>query len=131
MKTLIEKRRTTIQEGIDKAQQSETELLVAQQKAEEEIKSAKAQANQIIAEAKETADDHINSAKTTAQKEADSIVANADVVIEKNKVQMEKELFAKTAGLVALGVQKILDEDVNETQSAKLSERALEILKKQ
>ena len=110
VKKLVDQRRTTIQEGIDKAQQSETELLVAQQKAETEIKTAKAQANQIV-------------------EEADAIVANADVAIEKNKIQMEKELFAKTAGLVALGVQKILDEDVDAKQSAKLTERALEILK--
>ena len=129
VKKLVDQRRTTIQEGIDRAQQSVTELLVAQQKAETEIKTAKAQANQIVAEAKEKADEQINQAKSTAQKEADAIVANADVAIEKNKIQMEKELFAKTAGLVALGVQKILDEDVDAKQSAKLTERALEILK--
>jgi len=131
MKKLIDERQTTIQEGIDKAQQSETELLVAQQKADEHIKTAKAEANGIVAGAKETADEQIAHAKGTAQKEADAIVKNADVQIEKNKAQMEKELFQKTAGLVALGVQKILDEDVDQKKSAELGGRALELLKKQ
>ncbi|MFT6361082.1 MAG: F-type H+-transporting ATPase subunit b [Candidatus Paceibacteria bacterium] len=131
MKKLIDQRQTTIQEGIDKAQESETELLVAQQKATEHIKTAKAEANDIVASAKENADDQINHAKNTAQQEAAAIVKNADTQIEKNKLQMEKELLQKTAGLVALGVQKILDEDVDQKRSAELGGRALELLNKQ
>ncbi|MCA9352964.1 F0F1 ATP synthase subunit B [Patescibacteria group bacterium] len=129
VKKLIDERQATIQSGIDKAQQSETELLVAQQKAEEEIKSAKAEANQIIAEAKEVADVQVQQAKNNAHKEASQILENANVQIEKNKIQMEQELFQKTAHLVALGVQKILDEDVDQKRNATLNERALEILK--
>jgi len=109
MKKIIDDRRSMIQQGIDKAQQSETELLVAQQQAEEALKQARAEANGIVASAKETADDQLAHAKKKAQEEADAIVAKADVQIEKNKTQMEKELFEKTAGLVAMGVQKILE----------------------
>lgn len=128
---IITKRNEKIQSGIDKAQQSETELLVAKQKAEEEIKAARSQANQIVADAKETADDQIAHAKDKASKEASAIVEKASIQIEKDKVQMEKELFEKTAGLVAMGVSKILDEEVTESKNSELSKRALDILNAQ
>ena len=117
------------EQWIDQAQQSETELLVAKQKAEEHIKAAKGQANQIVADAKENADAQIANASNAAQTEAANILKNADAQIEKNKAQMEKELFEKTAGLVALGVEKILEEDVNQERNQSLNKRALDILK--
>lgn len=128
---IITERNAKIQAGIDQAQQSETELLVAQQKAEEEIKAARSQANQIVADAKETADNQIAHAKDTASKEASAIAEKAQAQIVKDKVQMEKELYEKTAGLVAMGVAKILDEEVTESKNSELSKRALDILSKQ
>lgn len=128
---IISERNEKIQSGIDQAQESETQLLVAKQKAEEEIKAARSQANQIVADAKGNADDQIAHAKDKASTEAAAIVEKAHVQIEKDKVQMEKELFEKTAGLVALGVQKILDEEVTEPKNSELSKRALDILSKQ
>lgn len=126
----ITARTEKIQAGIDQAQQSETELLVAKQKAEEEIKAARSQANQIVADAKETADEQVTHAQTRATTEAQTILDKAHAQIDKDKVTMEKELFEKTAGLVALGVQKILDEDVTESKNTELSKRALDLLNK-
>jgi len=129
VKDIIEKRKHTIEDGINNAQKSETELLMSKQKAEEEIKTAKHQANQIIATAKETGDASISLAQQTAADEASSIVAKARTQIEKDKDQMEKDLLEKTAGLVALGVEKILSEDVDPQRSVSVSKRALDILK--
>jgi F-type H+-transporting ATPase subunit b len=129
IKKLIAERQETIQTGIDQAQQSENELLVAQQKAEEEIKAAKGQANQIVADAKEQADTQISNAKGLADNEVAGILKNANAQIEKNKVQMEKELLEKTAGLVAMGVEKILEQDVDQDRNSSLNKRALDILK--
>lgn len=128
---IITERNEKIQSGIDQAQQSETELLVAKQKAEQEIKAARSQANQIVADAKETADDQLAHAKDKASTEATAIVEKAHLQIEKDKIQMEKELYEKTAGLVAMGVEKILDEEVTESKNSDLSKRALDILQKQ
>ncbi|MCI5050935.1 MAG: F0F1 ATP synthase subunit B [Candidatus Pacebacteria bacterium] len=128
---IISERKEKIQAGIDQAQQSETELLVAKQKAEEEIKAARSQANQIVADAKEVADEQIAHAKEKASNEATAIIEKAHTQIEKDKVQMEKELFEQTAGLIALGVQKILDEEVTESKNSELSNRALDILNAQ
>jgi len=126
----IAARTDKIQAGIDQAQQSETELLVAKQKSEAAIKDARSQANQIVADAKETADQQITHAKEVAGVEAQAVLDKADAKIKKDKVAMEKELFEKTAGLVALGVQKILDEDVDQSKNTELSKRALDLLNK-
>jgi len=126
---IIDARNAKIADGLDKAQQSEQALLVAEQKADEEIKTAKSQANQIVADAKEVADAQVLHATTQAEQSAAEVLKKADAQIEKNKAQMEKELLEKTAGLVALGVEKILQEDVNETRNADVNKRALDILK--
>ena len=128
---IITERNEKIQTGIDQATQSEAELLVAQQKAEEEIKAARSQANKIVADAQKTADNQIAHAKDKASLEAAAIAEKAHIQLEKNKMKMEKELFEKTAGLVALGVQKILDEEVTESKNSELSKRALDILDRQ
>lgn len=127
---IIEKRTKLIEEGVSKAEQSETELLVAKQKAEEELKQARNEANQIIAKAKESGDDLVARAEKTAAGKADEFMANAKKDLEKQKEQIEKDLLQKTAGLVALGVQKILDEDIDTKQNKSISDRALEALKK-
>lgn len=125
---IIEKRNTQIQDGLDRAQESENILAEAEQTVEQELKDAKSQANQILADAKEAADNQIAKAQNNAQEEAKNILEKAHGQIEKDKATMEKELFDKTAGLVALGVQKILEEDVTGPKSSEISKRALEIL---
>lgn len=128
--TIIEKRKNIIEEGLTKAEQSETELLISKQKAEQELKDARSQANQIIAKAKESGDKLVLQAESEASGKADEFMAEAHKTIEKQKEQMEKELLEKTAGLVVKGVAKILDEDVDAAKNESISKRALEALKK-
>lgn len=126
---VIKERNEEIQRGLDNAKNSETELLVAQQKAEEELKKARNEANQIVAKAKENGDELVAHAEQEAGKAADKAMAEAQKNIEKQKEQMEKDLLAKTAGLVAQGVSKILGEDVDTSKNAAINERAVEALK--
>ncbi|MCD5389806.1 MAG: F0F1 ATP synthase subunit B [Candidatus Pacebacteria bacterium] len=126
---VIKKRQEKIQEGIDNAKNSESELLVAKQKSEEELKKARNEANQIIAKAKENGDDLVARAQKEADGKVDEVMAQAQKNIEKQKEQMETELLEKTAGLVTLGVSKILNEDIDNTKNESISKRALEALK--
>ena len=128
---VIERRKETIQEGVNKAQQSQQELEKAQEVAQETVKDAKAEANTIIATAQQRGDDLVEGAKDKAQQEAQSIATKAQESIEKEKQNVERELLEKTAGLVSLGVQKILKEDVGEVKDKELTDRALTELKAQ
>lgn len=125
----IEERNALIDSGIENAKNSENELRLAQEKAEEEIKNARSEANQIVARAKENGDDLLGRAQKDADQKADIAIAEAQKAITKQKEQMEKELLEKTAGLVAKGVSKILDEDIDDAKNADLNQRALEAMK--
>lgn len=127
---VIKKRQEKIQAGIDNAKNSETELLVAKQKADDELKAARSEANQIVAKAKENGDDLVARAQKDADRKADIVMADAQKNIEQQKEQMEKTLLEKTAGLVALGVAKILGEDIDVQKNESISKRAFETLKK-
>lgn len=126
---IIDERKKIIEEGVNKAEQSETELLVAQQKADETLKTARTEANQIVARAKENGDTLVLQAETAARGKADEFMEQATKNIEKQKNQMEEELLEKTAHLVVMGVSKILDTDVDANQNEALNKRALKVLK--
>ena len=126
---LMRERRQEIEKGLSNAKDSESELLLAKEKAEEEIKKARKEANEIIAEAKQKADALVLQAQEKAKDEAQTIIADAQITIEKERKQAEKELQEKTAELVSLGVQKILEEDIDEQRNQSLTQRALNIFK--
>jgi len=128
---IIQRRKETIQDGVIKAQQSEDELIKAQNLASSTVKDAKAEANTIIASAQQRGDALVEGAKDKAQQEADVIATKAHESIEKEKQSVERELLEKTAGLVSLGVQKILKEEVTESRDKELTDRALTLLKAQ
>lgn len=126
---IISERRAKIEQGLNNAQASEEVLNKAQDDAEGIIKEAKGEARDIVSKAHDTASEMVARAEGDAQAKADGIIADANDSIEKTKQQVEKELFEKTAGLVALGVQKILDEDMDDKKNASVSKRALEMMK--
>lgn len=129
VRNIIERRKKTIQEGIHKAERSDEELKNAQEIAQQTIVDAKAEANSIVADAQQRGDNLVEHAKEKAQDEADAVAMKAQESIEKEKQKVERELLEKTAGLVSLGVQKILEEEVEEDRDKKLTGRALTILK--
>lgn len=126
---IIERRKQTIAEGVSKAERSEQELQQAEALAQQTVKEAKAQANAIIADAQQHSDTVVEGAKKKAQEQADAIATKAQESIEKEKQKVERELLEKTAGLVSLGVQKILEEEVGAEKDRELTDRALSILK--
>jgi F-type H+-transporting ATPase subunit b len=127
---LMRERRAEIEKGLTDAKSSETELLVAKQKAEVELKKARAEANVILGEAKKKSDLIISDANKKAEEKIKESTSQAKNIILKEREQMEKELLEKTAGLVSLGVKKILDEDIDAKKNESINKRALEILKK-
>ena len=128
VKNIIKKRKKEIQKGIDKAKQMEHELAQAQEKTKQEIKVTKEQANEIVKKAQEQADNRLEEAKVRAIKEAEYILKKAHDQIKKDTKKAQRDLSEKTASLIALGVQKILDEDLNEEKHDALSKRAMSLL---
>ena len=107
----LAKRKATIEEGVNKAEQSELVLSEAQEEAEGIIKDSKQEANSIVADAKNRGDALVSKATTEAQTQADEVHARAKESLKKEQQNMEQELLAKTAGLVSRGVKKLLKEE--------------------
>lgn len=127
---LMDKRQETIEQGVSQAHDAKEQLANAQQASEDLVKQSKQDANQIIAEAQEKADAVVAGASEKADAKAQGIIDDAHVKIDQDRKNMEKDLFAKTASLVTLGVQKILDEDLTAEQNERVTKRALDIINK-
>ena len=125
----IEERQKKIKLGLEKAEQSKETLLQAQEEAKEEIQKARREANEIIAEAKKKSDELVLRASEEAQNKAEEIKETMEKKIENQKKKMEQELLEKTAGLVTLGVTKILGDSINDEQNKSLNEKAINSLK--
>ena len=126
---LMRERRAEIEKGLDDAKSSEEELLVAKQKADELLKKAQREANDIIASAKSKGDEIILRAEEDAGVKAAAILEQAKKDIEKEKASIEKELTKKTAGLISLGIKKILGEDIDDEKNNSINARVFEIFK--
>ncbi len=126
---LMHNRREEIEKGLSYAKESKDELIIAKQKAEEEIKKARIKINDMIGEARQKGDDMIIKAQDIAKKEAQKIKNQAEKDIIKERIEIEKSIYQKTAHLVALGVSKILEEDVDDKRNVFLNKKAVDFLK--
>ncbi len=126
---ILETRQKTIEAGVSQAENAKEQLAQAQTQVEEELKHAKAQANETIAKAQTTANEIVDAAANTAEQKAQAILDDAQAQTAKDRAQAEKDLGTKTAHLVAMGVQKILDEELSPEQNERVTKRALDIMK--
>ncbi len=125
---LMEKRRKEIEKGLHDAQKSETVLIDAQQKAEAEIKNAKQKANEILREAKQKGDALIEDARKRAEQELLSVKEKAKKEIEEERAEAEQRVYQKLAGLVSLGLEKILGEEIDERKHQEIEQKLFQSL---
>lgn len=125
---ILEKRQSTIQEGVIKAKESEAVLSQAQEAADTIIKTSKQEANAIVAQAKNSGDELIISATKQAEQAAHEVHTRAKQALQKEQEDMEQALLAQTASLVSKGVTKLLKEEVDQKRDQELTDRALKHL---
>lgn len=131
VQTVLEKRKATINEGVQQAQDSQELLAEAQRKSDSLIKEAKQEANQIVAQAKHKSDDMVEEAKTTAQQEAQKVSEKEALKREQERKDMEREFSQQSAALVVQAVTKILEDEVDEGTDKRITKKALEELNAQ
>ncbi len=125
---ILEQRKSTIEEGVKKAKESEAVLTQAQEEADTIIKTSKQEANIIVAKAKDSGDELITNATKQAEKEAHEVHIRAKQALQKEQEDMEQALISKTASLVSMGVTKLLKEEVDQKRDQELTNRALKHL---
>lgn len=117
---LLEKRRTTIEEGVKLT----TEMQAAKEKLEQDIaqahKEARAHADELIANAQEQSSGIIKSAEESAQEKADKILADARQKIEEETQRAKQGLEKDMVELVISATEQVTKEKLSADADRKL-----------
>ncbi len=122
---MLDQRQAKIKESMDQAE------LIRQQaeKSAEEIRTqmglAHKEAQGIIAQAIDIGDKLKNETKLEARKEAESIVAKAQIEIQRQRVKDIEELRTQFADIAILAAEKIIKETLDKEKSSKLIENII------
>lgn len=122
-------RQKKIADGIAAAEQSQQELVRAQKKFDELIREAKQQATSILEQADKRANQVVEGAKIEARQEGDRIVTAAKNEIEQAYQRAKEELREHVVSLVLVGVEKILEQSINQDAHHKTLDKLLSDLR--
>jgi ATP synthase F0 subunit b len=128
LKPLVKKmseRQKMIEDSIDNAKVIETNLQMSEKKYQEKIDEAKVEANKIIENSRLEAIKLSEDMKIKAKDDIEVLVEKAKQKIKLEKEEMSEELKKETIALVALAVEKILEEKMDSESDKKLIEKSL------
>ncbi len=114
LSNLMSARQKRIEDGLTAAERGQVEKKLAQQKAKEVIDQSKTQALDIITNAEKQASGIIKKAKEVASSEAEKIKLNSTNELTQEISRTRVQLQSQLSSLVMLGVEKILQKEVNE-----------------
>ncbi len=117
---MLDDRTGKIEKGLADAEESQKKLKEIEEKEKMVLVDAKKQAKDIIKKAEEQA--QINKAEfvVIAQEESDKIIEKAKKVAAEEKGKMVSEVKTEISALVAVAVEKIVDEKMNDTKDAQI-----------
>lgn len=120
---ILEKRKTTIQTDLEKAEQAriEAERLLEANKAQ--MDEVKTRAAEIIADAKKAGEAVKADITEQAQAEAQAMIAKANAAIEAEKKAAIAELKESVASLSVSVAGKVIGEDLSDEEHLKMIER--------
>ena len=109
----MEAREQQIEQGLAAAERASKDLELAQEKATGQLRHAKEEAATIIDQANRRASQIIEEAKDKAREEGERLKAAAQAEIDQEVNRAREELRARLGGLVAVGVERVLGEQVD------------------
>lgn len=123
---VLSERKQKIDEGLERAQAADTELVVAREQAKSLVEEARLESNSIISEAREKERSIMSEAKINAERQSEKILEDAQKAIGERQQAMEREVLEKTADVVIASVEKILKEEVDRQKSEEIIKRTLQ-----
>ncbi len=109
----LQKRRSTIAEGLAAAEKSMRDLQASEAQIQKTLANARVDAAKIVEEAHKQAGLIVDDAKTRAKEEAERLLHKAHTEIEQ-EVQQAKESLRKEVGrIVILGAEKIIAREID------------------
>ena len=119
LKTL-DTRRQRIQEGMDKAEQVDEELVRAQDAYSQKMAEAESEAERIKAQARDAAHQEHLQVLEEAREQASGILAEAQMQIDLERQEMLREFRGQVGALSIAAAQKILGETLDERHQTAL-----------
>ncbi len=116
----IQERQKTIEEGVNKAKEAETKLMLASQEYEDRLSEARAKAREIINSAYQEAEEITKQARGRAEIEAKQMIKAAQAEIDKQREQAERELRAYAVKLATLIAEKLMRKSIDEQTQAQI-----------
>ncbi len=110
IKKAILNRQNIIETGLENAKLAETDRVMAEELKSNTLKEARIKADEIVREANKKADDIIIKAKDQAIVEKNIIISEGHKEVEKRGKEMDNKFKEKSAGMIMLGIEKILGE---------------------
>ncbi len=117
---MLEDRTEKIEKGLADAEESGEKLKEIEEKEKAVLVKAKKQANDIIKKAQEQADINKTELTKIAQTESDKIIQKAKKVASEEKDKMMSEVKKEVSSLVAIAVEKVIDEKMDDDKDAQI-----------
>ena len=119
----VDERQQKIAEGLAAAEAGMKDFAEAKARAEDVVREARGQAAQIVDQAQRRANEIVNQAKGIAVNEGERLLAQAKQQIEIEQARAREELRKEAAALVAAGVAKVLEREIDASKHSDLIDK--------
>lgn len=122
---MLDTRANKIKESLEAGDRAKQEAVSAEKEIAKKIEEASASGQQIVGQAVKTAEEVKRRASQDAKKEADAIVAKAQVEIQREKQESMTELRKEVADLAVMVAGKAIGTSIDKETQRKLIENTL------
>lgn len=122
---IINERQQKIDQGLSDAEKAKNDLVQAEQIKKQKLDEAKSSANKIIGEAQKHGDKIISLSEVEAEKAKREILNDGQKELEDQRKKMEKKLEKEVSEMVMSGVEKVLKENLSQTEKEKIISKSL------
>lgn len=130
IKRNLDERKRVIDEGLKKAEDAETSLTGAQEEAMKIKKEASLEAQGIVGEAHDKRQQIMDDAGVSANQKINTMVADAEVRLEKDRVEKMNMVRDEAVDLVSTLANKVFKEEMTEEMKDAFNKRAVSELEK-
>lgn len=121
----MEERTEKIESGLKNAEKQEAAVKKAEEEFEKRVQEAKQEAQSIVKKAEEFGKKMRKEMVESAEQEKEKIIVSGKKAVEQEKEKSLTEIKQKTADLVIMATEKILEEKVDEKKNKQLVEKAI------
>lgn len=124
LKVLAE-RRQKIEESLKNAEEIEKRLLATEEERDKVLAKASNEAQRLMDETKKELEAFKEELKQSAQIQAEQIIKKGEEAARARSIQMEQEVMAKVAEVVAAGIEKVTGKVLNKKDQKDLIDRSI------